>query len=316
MRRVAVSILVIAFVGCALSLGGQRTVAAAPAGITLTPAAVNLELTAGHTETTTTIQVSNHYGVPVGLRFSFAASDRDLANKYVPSTELSVAAPDLVVPAGESMAQSITLRDTPALRPGSRLANLVVTQYGATADGIGILPALQLPVTIIKDDGAVTSLGLTTIAGPSFAIGMPSTITATIHNTGNMIAIPRGVVTITAPNGTVVGKGTLNVASAAVAPDASLQFKTPITQLGNAMLPGIYRITVTYGTGGGQASKGATSSFFFVAWWHGVLALAAGAVAWYIARNIHRLKQHFKRPPTPHRHRPHRRPVLIGRDLV
>src|SRR6185369_6994794 len=109
-----------------------------------------------------------------------------------------------------------------------------------------------------------------------------SHVSVGVRNTGNMIAIPHGIVTVEAPNGAVLAQGVFNQESRAVSPGADMTLRTSLTKLGNPILPGAYTIRFTYGLGGETATKTADDQFLLLAWWHSIILLALAVVGWYL----------------------------------
>jgi|GEM_PF-1986799 len=294
---------------------------AAPAGtIRIAPAAIRLELDHGADSVVSTIAITNTYAAPVSVHLSVERSDQNIASSPAdPTTLVSLSAADMTIPAGQSANEVITLRDSKNLSPGSQVANLVVAQSAAGASaGVGVLPAVRLPITIIKDDGAIRSLGLTNVASPRFTMGVPASITVTAKNTGNVIAIPRGTVRITDARGELVGQGTLNTASAALQPGSELAIPVPITAITDARLPGTYTVAVSYGLGGDATDKTTDRTYFFIAWWHIAITLLAIGLLLYLVRSLKRVAsymRHFRKRPGPSvdPNKPKRR-ILIGRN--
>jgi hypothetical protein len=304
---VAVSVL------ASFSLGGIGANAQTPAGgITVTPAALVLNIAKGSDAAAVTFTISNTYAADVTLHFALEKA----GEPGVPDTaraHMAFAADDVVIPANGKIDQTLRVQDAPAIAPGSQTATMVLSYGGNGGQGIGVLPSMRLPVTVIKQDGAVTSLGLTNIAGPSIAMTMPSAATVTIRNTGNMVAIPRGTVNVMTPSGRVLAHGVLNEASRAVSPGSDIKLTAALMQTAAAWAPGPYKLQVTYGLGGDAASTAGTAQFLFIAWWHPLLVVLLGA-AWYgiIHRPGIRLSWHKKQRGRPG---PPKRQGLIGRNI-
>ncbi|HSX17585.1 MAG TPA: hypothetical protein VLH86_05815 [Patescibacteria group bacterium] len=298
-----------------LAGAATRSSLAAPAsgGVTISPAAPTLELKKGEQQATAKFMVTNNYPATITLHFAFEQSANNPLHVADPRGQLSLAGSDITLEPGKGAEQVLTLRDDQAMTPGSQSVDLVVSQQGVSGqNGVGVLPSMRLPVTLIKDDGAVTSLGSATIAGPSLAMGVPSAVNVTLHNTGNMNVIPRGVVTVESPTGAVLAKGVLNEASKAVSPGAAITLATKLTILGGATVPGSYTLRVSYGQGGDAAAQTAATQFVFVAWWHIAVVLAFAYAGWFIVRHPDR----FRRKPHRKEHAPPKRPLLIGRDIT
>lgn len=313
MRTVS-KLLLALFLLCLATLDvPQVSAAETPVGITVAPAALQLGLQKGQQQASTTFTVTNGYKSPVTLSFSMEKPTDERKSTTGSRPELAVTDPIITIPAGGTMSQTITLHDTPGLEPGSLQMDMTVTQQGASTSNVGVLPAMRLPVTLIKYDGAVASLGLASIAGPRFAMHMPQQVSVSITNTGNITAIPRGTVTILNSAGTVLGTGILNQPSQAVAPGAVIQLRTAITSQGHGTLPGNYRIAVSYGLGSDNPAKTADMTFIFVTWWHMLTIAAALTVGWLLykyGRILHRNRKHTRKPVVA------KRPVLIGRDIT
>jgi hypothetical protein len=276
--------------------------------MTLSPAA-------GQQEQHSSFTITNTYTAPIELRVAFAAPVHAVdADKQVLQA-LSVDEANVTLAAGQSITKTISLHATNKLAPGSQRADVVILQ-SPSASGVRILPELRLPIILIKEDGAITSLGLGAVARPIIAFNTPTTIDVTLKNTGNMIAIPRGFVTITTPGGKVIGKGTLNTSSAAINPGSEVRFTTPLTILSSAALPGFYNAVISYGLGGDLPSKTGDARFLYIAWWHIAVLLGLGGGAYYLLRHVDLSRRPAKeailntRRPTP------KRKTLIGRDIT
>jgi hypothetical protein len=289
-----------------LGLGTGQAAAQSPTGVTITPADLTLNLAKGQAQASTTFTVTNHYAQPVTLTFRFESA---AALRTMLFAENSV----LTLGAGETKPQTISVQDGVALAPGSQVATLMVGQQAAPGQGVGVAANVRLPLTIIKQDGAITNFGVLGVSTPGFALSIPETVTVHLKNTGNMTVIPRGYVTVTSPNGTTVAQGTVNSSSLALSPGRDFKLQTPLTKLTSATLPGPYRLAVHYGLGSGQTGQQTQTTMWHVAWWHAVTALALVLGALYGLRSL--TFSWYRRKATRRRPRP-KRALLIGRDIT
>jgi hypothetical protein len=314
MRSVTISKLLL----LAGSVLGLLTVVPTPnvqaaGGVTIAPATLTLRLASGASTQTTNFTVTNNYLGPVRLHFAFEPRANTISH-LDPKSYLSISQPDVTLAAGASLKQTVVLRDIRALGPGSRQPELVVTQTSSGgAATIGVLPSIRMPIIVIKEDGAVSAISLGKLYAPYIGFSLPKNITTTIHNNGNMIAIPRGFITVTGPNGTLMRKGILNEASKALSPGADLALTTPLHNLGSARWPGIYKISLSYGLGGGQKTLVSSHSMFYVAWWHVLLAAALAVIIRYLWQHT-KLWQHDRKLKA--KRQASRRILLIGRDIT
>ena len=290
-----------------VSFGVSDASAAASGGVTITPANLSLKLAKGATQATANFLVANSYGDPILLGFSFEA-DPGTVVKATALQNLSLATPQMSLEAGTSAMQTITLTDSQQLAPGGQQLNLIVKQEAVGAGTVGVVPSIRLPLTVVKEDGAVARLSAGTLTSPGFSLGLPSAVTASLHNSGNTTAIPRGVITVTGAGGQVLQQGTVNIASAAVTPGQNMSFKTPLVKLSRALLPGVYHVEFSYGLGGDHPTQTVSAAFFYIAWWHIVALVAVVALAYVTVKQALYMKliRHLrKKPPAP--------PVLAGR---
>ncbi|HEX7963064.1 MAG TPA: hypothetical protein VF466_00590 [Candidatus Saccharimonadales bacterium] len=262
-----------------LLLPCQVAAAASTGGVTITPAALTLNLAKGQQTQTATITVANHYQTAVTLHGSLA---QPVATPGTASalSQLQLTPADLTIPANASAAMAVTVSDNAKLAPGSQQIDLVLTQLATPGNSVSVVPSIRLPLIVIKEDGAITALSASAPSKPGFAFDLPGKVTVAIKNTGNMIAIPRGYVQVLDPRGREVSKGIVNGASTAVVPGDQLRASIDMTTLDHAWLPGMYRVQVAYGTGGGAAATLVSARFFYLPVWQILLVLLLGALAY------------------------------------
>lgn len=282
--------------------------AAAAGGITVSPAMLNLNLPKDTEEQTASFMVSNNYAVPVNLAFTVERPLDDPIAAQDPAGMLTLSQNVVTVGARQSMTQTVTLRDSQAVRPGSQRAELVVSVAGIAGASVSVESNVRLPITITKESGAVSSLQLTGFGRSALRLTPPGSVAVTIANDGNIVAIPRGVVTVKDPSGKLIRQGVLNTASQAVSPEAKLVFATELTELGSAVWPGLYKVGVSYGFGGGQAAKTASYTYLYVAWWHTPTVIVLACIVFAGRRPLMGLWRHKKSAhPPPGGYRPAKR---------
>jgi hypothetical protein len=289
--------------------------AAAPTsnnGLRIAPAAITLGLAKSQSTTSQSFMLTNNYAVPVSVDFSLQLPARHSLNGHDPRQYLHLAVDTVTIPAGGQATQTITLTDAASLTPGSQNTEIVVTQQLSGGSGIGIVSSARLPVTVIKYDGAKAAFGAAGISQSPFAWHLPHAITVSLPNTGNIVAIPRGVVTVQSLQGKVLAQGVLNPGSQAIEPGARLSLPTNLTSLSNAWLPGLYSVHVDYGLGGDTVATAASSNFVLYTWWQAAITISLVTAAWYVASHSRQLRRRRPAPPTHH----HKRQLLIGRDIT
>ncbi|HSW99219.1 MAG TPA: hypothetical protein VLF71_05265 [Candidatus Saccharimonadales bacterium] len=243
----------------------------AAGGVTVIPAALTVSLAKGEGMAQAAFRVSNSYSSAVALHFSFEQAAKAPGNNALPS--LSITPADVAVPAGGSVAESVTLTDSSKLAPGGQQVDLVMAQQSLPGAQVQVVPSVRLPLTVVKEDGALTRFSAVPQGTAGFSLNLPASVAVLVKNTGNMIVIPRGFVSVTDPRGRTVRKGVLNTASLAVAPGDQLRLQTPLALLDHPWPPGPYHISVSYGIGGGQAMARTAVRLFYMPVWQMLLAV-------------------------------------------
>lgn len=258
--------------------------ASASGGLTIAPARLTLSLASGQTERTASFDITNRYDTTVELQFSFEPALGEVSNSKSPARLLEAANPRASLAPQETLRQTIILRDDQSMGPGSQRADLVIANMGVGGSQVTVQPVIRLPIVLIKEEGAITSIKLKDLASGTLRVVPPQSVTSTVLNDGNMTAIPRGIVTVTGPDGSMVSRAVLNTESRAVAPGDTLAMTSPLTKLGNSAWPGFYRVNLAYGLGGGRAEKTTSATFFYIAWWHIVAVAALSGLLYYLRR--------------------------------
>ena len=314
MRRIAKNSLVAALAFAAV-IGLYRpstaTAADLPHGVTVSPATATLSLAKGDSAQTASFSVSNGYAAPITLRFSFAQAVTTPGGAASATKQLSISPSEVTIAPGQTAKPVITLTDNDKLAPGSQQVELVMSQVAAPSTTVSIVPSVRMQLIIIKQDGAVTNLGVSAIHKPAFALDLPQEVSFKVANNGNVIAIPRGYVSIQDPRGREISKGILNTASAAVTPGSQLRVNTAMTKLNQSLLPGMYRVQIAYGLGGGQPAKTVSTQFFYLPVWQILLVGLLGAMA-YCGRQIWVEWTKMQR----HRNAQPQQPLAAGRGIA
>lgn len=278
-----------------------QTTATPQAGVQITPATLTLSLAKGESQQSAEFSLTNHYAAPVTLNFSFGQTVATPGAKLSATKQLRTSPATVTIQPGATVNQSVVFTDSKDLAPGSQQVELIISQTPGASGNVSIIPSVRMPLVTIKQDGAFAALAASDINKPTFAFDIPKDASFKIENTGNITTIPRGFVTVTDPRGRVASRGVINTASVAIAPGGELRMSTPLTTLQNAIAPGLYKVQVSYGLGGGQAPKIATVQFFYFPMWQLALLLLAiamvvtGRLIWKEWTKLQRLQK--TRPP-------------------
>lgn len=248
------------------------------AGVQISPATLTLDLAKGQSQQSAEFDLTNYYSTPITLNFTFGQSVATPGASESAVKRLGVSPASVVIQPGATAKPVVTLTDGKDLAPGSQQVELIISQTAGAGGNVSVIPSVRMPLVTIKEDGAFVALRISNISKPTFGFDIPKTTSFRLENTGNILTIPRGFITITDPLGRIASRGVINTASAAIAPGGDLHLSTPLTTLHNALTPGIYRVRVTYGQGGGHSTSVANASFFYFPMWQLALLLLAVAM--------------------------------------
>jgi len=262
---------------CWFAGASAHATAATPGSITLTPATLTLTLPNGQSKVQGQFTIANNYATPMTLNLGFTQTVKTPGGNQTVLKQLAVTPATVVIPGDSSASPVVTLTDASTLAPGSQDVDLTITEGATTGNNVAVVASIHMPLVIIKEAGAVTRLSVSHIQKPGFALILPTKTTLTIHNSGNVVAIPRGYATITNPRGQPLSKGIVNTGSVALAPSSQASFTTRLTVLDRAWLPGEYHMHVVYGVGGNSANSEATVSFFYMPVWELLLLIPLAA---------------------------------------
>lgn len=273
--------LMVLFLGLSMASSQllQGHAAATTGGIMLSPATITLSLPKGASQQQAQFTVSNKYDVAVSLHFSF---DQSVTTPGVASSatkQLSITPGDLLLPAKSSASPTITLSASSTLPPGSQEIDLIITQETTTSTNVSIVPRIRMPLIVVKQDGAIMSFSISADSASHFRLKLPPMLKLTIHNTGNVVAVPHGYISIYDPRGRETSKGVINTASTAIAPGGQLHTQAIVAPLNKAWMPGTYKLRFSYGAGSDSPTRVTTMQFFYLpAWELLVLSLLAAGV--------------------------------------
>ncbi len=272
-RYLAVAVLFLVL--CLAPLSGHVQ---ASSGITISPPLREITLGPGLVETTTDITLQNNTDQTV--RASLQAVDLRTLGQYGGSTLdkagltdtydlanwLSLPGGDSVVIAkGQTVKVAVKIQNRSDLTPGGHYGAIVVTtasEKDAAKGNVGLNQQLLSLLFVKKLGGEVYNMQLAS-TGFKQSGGLPDQVTTTFKNTGNVHVIPRGYIEVTDPRGKLVSKGIINADSLFVLPGSSRQFVSLMQPVGEAKIPGRYKVTVYYRYDGQSDFQSYSSSFTY-----------------------------------------------------
>jgi hypothetical protein len=286
---------------------GPAAAASRATGFTVSPAYQPVTVAANQPETQYSLQISNNTQYDQNFRLSvvdFGSLDeeggvaftgtpaKELDHKYGLASWMALEKDAVFVPVGKSAEVIVRISNRPSLAPGGHYGAVLataVTDTGQESARVGLKQVLSSLVLAVKDGGAIRMLNLDSQKMNGGFWRLPTQVEQRFENAGNVHVIPRGVVEVVDPVGKVVVRGAMNESSGMILPESFRKYKTQLDNVGQAWLPGRYKLVSTYRYDGTEKTKTLTKSFWYVGglviWLVVVLVLAAGGFAgWWLWR--------------------------------
>lgn len=256
-----------ASVSCLLSLVPLPLWAAGD--FTVSPIFQEVNIERGASEAKFTVEITNETTTEVTFRItaedfgtldesggvaflgkSAAQSERTLADW------IELASPSVVVPAKQTSSVQAVVKNRDDLGPGGHYGAIVLTVEGATTqnDGtVSVNPSFSSLVFVKKEGGERYALNLEGRELHRNFLGLPTRLTLRFRNDGNLHATPRGVITVADPAGRLVSRGTINIDSGIILPEAFRRYPVDMQATENAFIPGMYRLVTEFRYDGKEA---------------------------------------------------------------
>lgn len=233
------------------------------------------------------VGVKNNDAVPVTLEattngFDVRDNELVLGDKVDTSLQslISVTPATFTLGPGESVNVQVSVRDDSTLRPGGHYVSLLIRQASGPASQVAISSAVSATMYIIKEDGAVRSIEATDTEIKRSLFALPNYADIRYKNTGNVTAIPRGVVQLK-KGGNVIAQGVINAESVPIFSDQSSKLRTELGAIPRQLIPGKYTLSVDYRYDGEDDAKHAEITFWYIpAWYLFFIAIVIAFLVW------------------------------------
>lgn len=282
-----------------------------PVGISISPFLQDITLSGFDTQKTFTVTLTNHTSTIQELTLTsrdfgslndtgglIFEGSKGYSQKYGLASWLTLEKDTVTLQPNESASVLATIDNRTTLQPGGH--------YGAIVASVGTLDQQQNQtiainqqlvslVLVTKTGGEHYDLKLRHIAQNGNWIHLPNTVTLHFQNPGNVHVIPRGLVKLKSPNGTVLAQGIINDASSIVLPQSFRDIPVTLMTVGRALpFPGRYHVEVMYRYEGYDrfATKSITLQFLNLGMYVVAAIVLSGGAYWF---RIHK-KKHHKKP--------------------
>lgn len=226
---------------------------AATGGITIAPAKATIRLVNGR-PIQESFAIRNDYVQPITLAAQVRGLQQMGDGSFTPSDSLeselvariAIEPQELSIDPGKSMNVKMVIGDSDRLSPGGHYVSLLVAQKDTTSDGVSLRSAINIPIYVIKEDGAIRSLLVEGVEQDASWFTPPERVTVEFKNTGNVMIVPRAAVRIVDWRGNIVRSGFVNAESAPVFPDKTVKLRAETVRQSRQWLPGKYTTIIEY----------------------------------------------------------------------
>lgn len=222
-----------------------------------------------------------------GVAFLGASGELDQA--YTLSEWMTLSRDLVTLPPRGSEAVTVTIKNDTTLGPGGHYGAVVFESVEADVPNnpnrIAVSQMIASLIFAKKTEGAQYGLEL---AHSDVARGLFSLTTANLvfRNTGNVHAVPRGVVRVMDPAGRTTLRGIINEASSLVLPGQERSFSLELAPIAWLWLPGWYDISIEYRYDGREEFDVASQRRFLIPLIPSASLIGGGLIwgAWRIYR--------------------------------
>lgn len=247
-----------------LSMHAAPTVHAAPAsGITMSPFQQQITMLSTQSQQQYTVRYTNNTATLQELRIT--ARDFGSLNdtggvlfgvqsaytqRYGLASWLRFDTDTLLLAPGESKSILVTVDNRSSLQPGGHYAAVVATVSGLEkpyGNAVSVNQQLLSLLFLTKTGGERYDLKLDQLSHNGNWLHLPRKVKIRFQNPGNVHVIPRGLVQLKSPNGTVLAQGVINSESALVLPESYREMYVELKSTQRAFpFPGMYQLAVQY----------------------------------------------------------------------
>lgn len=241
---------------------GGRAAAAAPTGLTVSPAFQQVTIQAGASDQPVSFKITNDRPVAQNLLFSVrdfntlnesgglffvGTNPTDLQKKYGLAKWFSLPTKNITVQPHQTITLTGQILNLPDLSAGGHYGALMISLGSGQAGGrVGFNPIASSLLFVTKPQGALYQLSLSNVYFKHNLIRLPSSVTLRFQNTGNVHVVPRGSVYINGPNGKLISKGIINENSNIILPGTFRRYDVTLNKISGSSSFGTYKLRADF----------------------------------------------------------------------
>lgn len=274
------TILILFFLTIFIFSNIESAFAQATSGFTLSPPFKEIELKKEASQSSYFIEIANNTPVHQTLYLSivdFGTLDESggvaflgsgpeiLERKYSLASWVSLEKDVVEIGSGKSQKIKVTLVNKESLSPGGHYATVVASTKSPKEEGknVSLNAAFASLIFVKKTGGEIYRLDLVGKEILSRHFGFPSKIALRFQNSGNVHLVPRGIITLADPRGTIISRGIINPESGIILPESFRLYHTTLDRLTLPLLPGFYVLNIQYRHEGREDFTHDSFAFFY-----------------------------------------------------
>lgn len=300
--------LVVAVIAANLAVVAVPVKVIAEAGIAVSPAIVTVTLNKTDETQVAYIGVKNYYTTDVTLSAELKGVDPDTAS-LAPTKEpdanlakqVNITPAVFTLPPQGSINIQISVTNSDTLSPGGSYAALLIKPTGDMADDVGLQPAISANLFIVKEQGARRQLDVVQVGLSRLLWELPTRANITFANTGNVINVPRGLITISDHSQNVIyKKGIINEGSLSIWPSKQITLDVPLQTLSKKWLPGRRTVLLQYRSEDATTINSYSVNILYIPTLYGLVPLGLALGTWLFLRYRRRpIRQTLSAPTRP-----------------
>jgi hypothetical protein len=287
-----------------------------PSGTTISPASAQIELQGAEVQHPLQFKITNNeseaqtinistadfntLGESGGLAF-VGTNPTAIQKKYGLATWVALPQNTITVQPKQTTTINAYIQNQPNMSPGGHYGALMLaisTPGSGSKDRVKVAlhPIASSLLFVNKIGGDTHTLKLTNVMVAKNPFKLPGSVTLRFKNDGNTHLVPRGVVSITSPNGKLISRGVINEDSGLVLPETYRRFSVPLKTISPPLRPGKYTLRVDFRFDGYNNFRSYQSKILLLTplvLIEAILVLGAAAAAAYFVASKKHVKARF-----------------------
>lgn len=251
-------------------------------GLTVSPAFQQINLNLNESERAIEFKITNNRSTVQNINLSTAdfntlgesgglvfvgTNPTEIQKKYGLAHWLRLDKTKITVQPKQTVTIKASVLNESDLTPGGHYGALLFsigTDSGQGQSKISLQPIASSLLFVTKLGGDTHKLELSNVDAKHNIFNLPKEVNLRFKNTGNTHLIPRGTVSLVAPDGRTVKKGIINENSNLILPESYRIYTVPLNEIAGSSKPGNYKLSVDFRFDGYDKYRSYQSGMFYV----------------------------------------------------